>query len=62
MTTISRPLGQAMIGLGLLFAAGCNSLQDSPKSTTGPATTSTQPAAAPDRRHRPRRKPTTRQC
>lgn len=47
MTTISRPLGQAMIGFGLLIAAGCNSLQDSPKSTTGPAATTTQPAAAP---------------
>jgi len=47
MTTISRPLGQAMIGLGLLFAAGCNNLQESPKSVTGPAATTTQPAAAP---------------
>lgn len=49
MTTIFRPLGQAMIGLGLLLAAGCNSLQESPKSTTGQATPAptTKPAAAP---------------
>ena len=45
MTAIFRPLGQAVIGLGLLLAAGCNSLQESPKSAGASSAPTAQPAA-----------------
>jgi len=47
MNTFSRPLGQALIGLALLFAAGCNNLPESQQSTAGTAAPPGQPAAAP---------------
>nr|MBL8412019.1 OmpA family protein [Dechloromonas sp.] len=47
MNTFFRPLGQALIGLGLLFAAGCNNLPESSPSTAGTAASPGQPAAAP---------------